>query len=688
MCKIISFSGYYATRFVDAVVNYSNQVSQQEKETVFFASEILQAVSRTLNLKKEKQGVMTELSVLKTTFIPDAEKPSLLLDSFRLFRDNFLPIFAAHYAYAFLEHQHALNKENLPGTINYLYENSLPLLSVALFTFTLFQKIPFHVRTAVMLVEYPKIFYAMPKPDNYQYIDDAICVECNKLRYMKGEIIDLLVYFFTQILLWIITIIPDLVPYLVAPLPLATLLRVTLTIFSYLVYPITVFTLGQAMATYLYAHALCYRHRRVNFQQYREIFMFIGLLQQISVFALTSLTVGVVDYFKLSCRQEMGDVFLLTSLIEALNKIPRSVYDFYFSGIVTFLMIKLTYSISFPKTVGITNRYFPDLGVHGFVSKLYKHTILEFKENLINNNGDNSWGRWSEKKIIAWLSDKKESWWLKKFLQDPIIARSWPVVLRNINEGLDAILSYRKSMMEVLPYIEKINSIFSKRLPKIALQITVGSLVADATQIFTKEFITITSPKLLPDILSVLNALREYKIISKEKHSELTVKIMSIQKNVLMLRKILNELPDSVIHDFLVWTQSDRCFNLITLVMRTNTDMLVRNTNEWNELSESDAAQEEEESCCFPGDAELDAVMVKKPSEARLDDYDVVEAAPAQPRKKSMFKPASNDFVDIDSNDEELSSACFFSCQPIQSFRAAAHGSSISSAAPSTRLAQ
>lgn len=569
----------------------------------------------TRQIAQYGREALTALPHLLAYCVTDKNAPPIFSTSLRLMGDDFLPVFLATYLFYLTQHYYYTNKEKIPESLQFLLESSSLFFSSTLFIFSLLRKIQFNVRSAVLLIEFPKAFYVM---QNTTKIDNSVCTPCNRLRFTKGEIRAVLLYVTRLYVLEFVRKTPWIGE------PLAYFFRVMFT--------------GQIIAEYHYASAgVCERHRLVNYQEYFELFFMFGLLHQASInvftVAVSQSTLAVSILFE----KMIGNVFLATPLLTVLANMPPSIYESIFSGISMFYLVGLAYYMPFPTPVEKTQRWFPDFGSRWFIETLMDFFIFSKKKELkqwvdssnadiksknfnaadeIKKRIDNRKEFFRQMFIVRWfqftqsvltslnenavfqrISTKKYikiplHYFLPSVLRsknavltDRVLILYTPKILTDLKNAIISVKSFLPVVLKMIKLGKKIDAVFSNRAVRWTLSGLsffvpgVGFLLPTAGEILTADFIMNKAPLYIDDLLGVCLFLNEKNIINEVEYDVYKKQLCEYKKNIDMLRKLLNELPKAVIDDLLVWMRTPEFNQLLTRAicyLDSKIDMLVK----------------------------------------------------------------------------------------------------------------
>lgn len=573
--------------------------------------------------------------------VTDSKAPRIFYISKRLVVDDFLPVFLAVYFYQLAQYAYQSNKENIPESARYCLESVALFFTTALFVFSSLRKLQFYARTSVLSLEFPKAFHRM---HNTVEIDNAVCASsCNALRFITGDIRSVLLYS--------------------ARLSGLGLSAWQFPALSWLLFPFQILFAGQMIAEYHYASAnVCERHRWINYKEYLELFLALGLLYQLGTSGLAFVASQFTAFLSMQFERHVGNVFMLSPMLQVLANLPREIYEPFFAGILMFYLIGLTYYMPFPNPVKETQRGFFDFGLRWLTETMMDFSIFSFKKML--KHRDESSGRLTFRQrlesVYQWID-----WFCKKtdnnlrvasFLQhqhmkavtyfvlptmlhsrvgaltDPVLVLYTPRIFADIKNILRSISSFHPIVLKVVHMCKELDSIFSRSAVKWTLKglsffiPSVGFVLPKMGEVLTVDFIMNKAPKYLADLLSVCNWLHDNKIIDNVFYDKYVKELRRFEKNITLLKKVLNELPKSVIDDFVAWIGTEECRAWITKCLVTlntlNDHLMADNNKKLEQLGFAYIDYEQVEQCEYDMPSEESVRRCSEEAKARISAAD------------------------------------------------------------------
>src|SRR3990167_2848863 len=350
---------------------------------------------------------------------------------------------------------------------------------------------------------------------------------------------------------------------------------------------------GQMIAEYRYASAnVCERHRWENYKEHFEMFLSLGLLHRLGTSGLALLASQLTMWVSMKLESYIGNIFLLTPMLQVFANLPSASYETFLGGILMFYLIGLTYYMPFPKTVKETERssldllrFWIEVQMDGTASKTKK--IL--KDETSGHSSFRKWLKWAQEWIVwtckkiqnsplvmsfihhpyvkAWVHFTLPTMLRSKMgaLTDPVLVLYTPRMFAEIKNTLTSISSFHPILLKVVGIAQELDSIFSRSSVKWTLKglsffiPKVGFILPALGEILTADFIMNKAPKYLSDVLSICNWLHEKGIVNDEIYDKHIRKIRGFEKDIHLLRKVLGELPKSVLDDFLAWIGTEEC---------------------------------------------------------------------------------------------------------------------------------
>lgn len=509
--------------------------------------------------------------------VTDPKAPRIFQVSTLLLRDDFLPVLAATYLYQLLQSPYEANKEVMPEWTQFFFSTMLGIANIALYAFFALRLLQFTVRTAIVAFEFPKAFHKM---QNTNPLDNDICKSCNALRYVSGDIRSILLNLVR------LTAISGLKNYPVVNL-IGYFLRV---LFS-----------GQMIAEYRYASAnVCERHRWINYNEHAELFFALGVLHQLATMGSAYVISQIFLFSSLKLELLAGNVLFVPALLRELSNTQTALHEFFLGGVILYYMVGLTYYMPFPQNVENTKRWVFDFGLRWFTETVMDFTTFSFKKMLKHRDEESKqlsfrskfntgyeWGTWLLEKIamfraVEWvlnnqrikkvahsalpniLTDKKA------ILTDPVCALYTRRFMAETREILVGMQSFRPTLLSIFKMGEELDAIFSKKTVQWTLKglsffiPKVGFLLPKIGEVLTADFVMNKAPKYLSDVIAVCQWMHDNKVLDGEVYEKYTKLLSSYEKNIAMMKRILNEIPKSMVGDFFKWMESEECSNWIS----------------------------------------------------------------------------------------------------------------------------
>lgn len=518
--------------------------------------------------------------------VTDPKAPRIFHVSSVLLKGDFLPVLGATYLYQLIQSPYELNKEVMPEWTQFFFSAVLGIANIALYAFLALRLLQFTIRTAVVALEFPKAFHKM---QNTSLIDNDICKSCNALRYASGDL--------RSILLGLVRLaaIGALKNY---------------PVLNWIGYFLRIVFSGQTIAEYRYASAnVCERHRWVNYNAHAELFFALGALHQLATMGSAYLISQIFLFSGLKLELIAGNVLFIPTLLRELSNTQTALHEFFLGGVILYYMVGLTYYMPFPKNVNNTKRWVFDFGLRWLTEMLIDFAIFSFKKTLkqrdevsqqlsfrskINTGYER--GAWLLEKIAAFrvvrwvlnnqriktvihtalpniLTDKKA------ILSDPVCALYTRRFMAETREILVSIQSFRPTLLNIFEMGKELDAIFSRRAVKWALKGLssfipgVGFLLPKIGEILTADFVMNKAPKYLSDAIAVCHWMYDIKLLDDELYAKYSKLLSSYEKNIAMMKRILNEIPGSMIDEFFKWMESEECSNWITTAL-TKLDLM------------------------------------------------------------------------------------------------------------------
>lgn len=583
---------------------------------IFLSAVGNRAVNAGITVIAHERQALTALTHLLAHSVIDTKAPPLFSATCRLVADDFLPVFCAVYLYYLAQYFYHSSRDYLPVSLQYSLESAPLFFTSALFIFSQLKKIQFHMRNSVMLFEFPKAFQAMKGTSK---IDNAICIDCNQLRFTKGEIRAFLLYHFRYYYLWSLEKIP-----------------VIGLLFSWITPFFGILFTGQFIAECHYASAgICERHRLANYNEYSELFFSLGLLHKtilyflmgINFFASQSIFPLLTVFEKtIEAYPFLTPLLFIKPFLMPLAAIPNEAYESFFSVIALFYLIGLAYYMPFPPLVKTSKRLsfdfysrdFLEIIIEGFIAfqkKGLKQWISETAEEKKSQQDDalviaqrienrkkfisqlffvrcyryaNSALTFVEKNVSQIVVENKPiqsvlSFFLPTMLQhpdsvlmgvllDPVIAPYAPKVLVDCKNALISIKNFIPVLQKVFFWGKKINDICNNRafqwlIKGVSLFIPVSgvSLLPKIAEILTAEFIMEKLPAFLENLQSVADVLHDRTWIETKDYDSFMKDLSEVKKNIAILKKLCHELPASIIDDLLLWMRTREFYDYLDL---------------------------------------------------------------------------------------------------------------------------
>ena len=191
--------------------------------------------------------------------------PEIVALTKTIFNQDMLTVLLVNYGYFLLEAQANTFNDTMVGVV---VNVALTFLSASLLLLTVPYSIQFFLHKTALLLKLPETFRLMSR--DRQVISNAVCANCNVLRYNKGLFRDIVNFLFQQLLLFSIRSMPKLVS------PAGSL---AISWLSMSAYPLEWLFTGQLLFGYpLFAAGLCQREVLINLQQYPELYIAMGQL--------------------------------------------------------------------------------------------------------------------------------------------------------------------------------------------------------------------------------------------------------------------------------------------------------------------------------------------------------------------------------------------------------------------------
>ena len=550
---------------------------QQRKAALFVFGKVIDATESLTPIKDHGAEALTALPKFLSYCVTDPKAPRIYFISKRLIVDDFLPVFLAVYFYHLAQYLYQSTKESMPESLQSLLEKLSLVFTAALLMFSFLRKLQFQVRAAVLSFEFPRAFHGMP---NTFAIDNDACRPCNALRFITGDMRSVMLY---QSRLLSLALLGSSIEYLGLP------------IVSWFLTAYQVSISGQMIAEYRYASAnVCERHRWESYKEYFNLFITLGLLHQVGTFGLAFGMSQLTQFVHWQFERLFGNVLLLTPMLQVLADLPKETYGTFLGGILMFYLIGLTYYMPFPRAVCASKswsmdflRFANEIFMDGVISKMKKSLKLEGESkghSLVRERFESTrnWVCWSNEKIHSipgvmpflrhTYTRELMSFMLPSMLRtrtaaltDPVFVLYTPRMFAEIKNILTSISSFRPIVLNVMGMGKELNSIFSRSSVKWTLTglsffIPQGGFVLPAVgEMLTVDFIMNKVPKHLSDLRSICEWFHEKKLIWGESYDTYIKKLEEYEKDINLLKKVLNELPKAVIEDFLAWIGTEEC---------------------------------------------------------------------------------------------------------------------------------
>jgi len=453
--------------------------------------------------------------------------------------------------------------------------------------------------------------------------------QCNQLKFVEGDIRAILIFFIRELTVWIIKNIP----YLFGLGNYAEWLFWGLGGYVQMSFS------GLAMLEYRLSDQ-CEEHRNKKFNEHGEWFFMFGLLFQTTIF-LSSVLIQLFSFIpKIINERYLGDTFLLSSITETFSAMPKTAYENYLASIVMLFLVGLSHYVPFPKPSEKSSGPFFDFGTRRLTNFLVAGFKEEFKSAINDDNkpvtADSTLNqilkllddcnllinpkpeliksklleiespeatetkqdlprtsliKSGKAKLRAMLASRiiahnKKSisptnYYLnalipffvpnlfRNFSNDPIVSEYFPGLLISINGALDAMISSRQSALAIFEHTRMINAFCENRAVKWGAWF---SGVSTLTDIFTYEFIMNKGPAYLDDFLYLYK-----KAAPKSYYLTAEKKVAILKKNILMIQKIIKELPPSSAQEIFKLLQDERFLDNLAILKSFLLDSLMAN---------------------------------------------------------------------------------------------------------------
>lgn len=487
-------------------------------------------------------------------------------------------LWAGNYGYAVYEAQ-------LPTALSYFVAVMLTAFQYMLFLMACLQKPQSWIHSSVLLLKLPDEWQRMSK-EGVPKLDVSCCVSCNKLREIKGDIRSAVLYCFQQLVLSGMRL-----------LPLGTVL-------SFLPH---ILMTGRMLAEYRYrTEGVCDRHIEKTYQQQWEFFAVLGLCHFFGV-ALSTMVLG----------SGMG--------------IPSDAFEPCVSGLLMLALVRLTYGMkNFPRPVEQAIRVFPIPDpTRWVVESSIDFMVFKFKQNLkvpdtalaLFDSGQQkitqmrlffSFLQTQYQKRVenhATLSKIPLPYLLPTimrsedhFFDDPIVGQWCLHQLHNWKNALEKILEYRRLIMNIMERTKTINDIRQRYPVKIALFLF-GGIAGTINDIFTLDFMIHRCPRYIQDAVGLIEKLKSHRLLTEEWCQETVDALRKLKVNLEVVKKILNELPESSSAEFFNLLQDWRFRKYLISMIESINGFLVKHHYGLEAMGYDVAETPEPETTChFPED--------------------------------------------------------------------------------------
>lgn len=516
--------------------------------------------------------------------------PPFSRQSLQLLYLDFLPLLAGYGALWLVDNRYAAYESQLPIVLSYLMASVLAVFRYALLLMAWLYKPQSLVHSSVLLLKLPSEWQKLPKEDAHK-LDISCCNACNKLREIKGDVRSIVLYCFQQLILGLIRVFP------------------LGSVISFV--PHTLMT-GRMLAEYRYrTEGVCDRHIEQTYQQNWEFFAVLGLGHFLGTAAS--------NWF-----------------CSALINMPADAVEPCISGLIMLGIVRLTYAMrGFPHPAEKAISHFPIPDpTRWVVESGIDFAAFKLKQNLREPSTAIAMLEKIKRAVVStthffaqltlWCKNqyqkqaKSQQFFstlptnpmrhivpsillsTEQFFEDPVVGRWCLDQINSWRNALNTFLEYRQLMITISETLSPLHQV-EKWRHHIVVQVPLfffGGILSSVNNIFTLNFIVSECPNYLRAISGVIPTLCRMQLFSERQSRKALGIIKKLEANLIVLRRILNELPESSREAFFNLIKDDHFSQYISSIVKYLESILAAHAYNFELIDLANI--ERIDSCIFP----------------------------------------------------------------------------------------